>query len=245
MEHKYPTLILPKGYLSYSQGDCWHKNRARYIREYFEDGEKLKTRYLDFGSKFSKLIENLCDLMKRIPNRAMAVEELAKEYPMDEAMKSVLMELDIEGVSEFQIGNSGREGDTNPVVKIRGEVPILAFLDKYVLRNGAIQEYKTGLQEWTQARVIKHDQLPFYGVGLKWSGKHVPPYADLHWIGTKETEQERVDFWRDGTKTISATGIIKTFHREFDEREFERMEEFIIRTAWEISDAYQDYLGSL
>lgn len=245
MSSKYPKLILPRGYVSYSQADCWIKNKPRYIKEYFEDGAKLKTRYLDFGSKFSKMVERLCEIMKEHPNRMLAIDYLRREYPMDDNMVSVLMELDIEGISEYQIGNSGKEGDTCPIVKVRGEVPILCFFDKYVTRNGAIQEYKTGLVPWTQAKVIKHDQLPFYGVGLKWSGKPLPPYADLHHIETKETQEEASDFWREGDKIILATGKIKTFHREFDEREFERMEELIIRVAWEISDAYQEYLSEL
>lgn len=243
MESKYPKLILPKGYLSWSQMYCWLNNRNRYIQEYFEDAEKLDTRYLRFGSVFSKMVEELCEIMKRIPNRQAAIQELKKEYPMDENMESVLMELEIDGISEYQIGNSGRADDTNPVCKIRGIVPVLAFLDKYPFPN--IREYKTGVAPWTLARVQKHDQLPYYGVCLKWSGKPLPAYADLDWIGTKEVEEEKVDFWRDGVKLIKATGVIKTFHREFDEREFERMEDLIIRVAFEISDAYQDHLSQI
>lgn len=245
MNPKYPTLMLPKGYISYSQWYCWKNNRARYITEYFEDGKRLDTRFLRFGGEFSKMIERLCELIKNGATRDTAIVMLKEEYPFDEAMESVLMELDIEGTSEFQIGNSGREGDKCPVVKVRGIVPILCYLDKYIEHSSAIQEYKTGIVEWTMAKVIKHDQLPFYGVGLKACGRKLPPYADLHWIGTKETQQESVDFWRDGAKLISATGKIKTFHREFDEREFERMEEAIIKVAWEISDAYQDHLAQI
>ncbi len=245
MSEQYPKLILPRTYLSHSQMVCWMTNPVRYRKEYFDDGERLDTRYLRFGSAFSKLVEDLCEIIKRIPNRQLAIQELKKEYPMDENMESVLMELDIEGTSEFQIGNSGREGDTHAVCKVRGIVPILAFLDKYVDRNGAIQEYKTSLKPWTMAKVQGHDQLPFYGVGLKWMGKPLPEYADLHWIETKETAVEHVDFWRNGEKVISATGKIKTFHREFDPREFDRVEELMIRVAWEISDAYNDHLAQL
>lgn len=240
---KYQTLILPKGYLSWSQMSCWMTNKARYIKEYFEDGDRLDTRYLRFGSKFSKMVERLGEIMKKIPDRFTAIQELKKEYPMDENMEAVLMQLDIEGVSEYQIGNSGKKEDKTPVCKIRGIVPILAFLDKYIGTN--IREYKTGLVEWTLAKVQKHDQLTYYGVGLKWSGRPLPTYADLDWIQTKEIEAERVDFWRDGEKIILATGKVKSFHREFDEREFERMEEDIIRVAWEISDAYQDHLSQI
>lgn len=249
MSQEHPTLILPKGYLSYSQMSCWLTNRNRYISEYFEDGKRLDTRYLRFGGQFSKMVERLCELIAISPNMAaeryIAVQELKSEFPMDENMESVLMELDIEGISEYQIGNSGREGDIHQIVKVRGEVPILSYLDKYVPRDGSIREYKTGLAPWTLAKVQKHDQLPFYGVSLKWSAKPLPQYADLIWIETKETEQGRVDFWRDGVKIISATGRIKSFHREFDEREFERTEDLIVRVAHEISDAYQEFLMQL
>lgn len=220
-------------------------NKARYITEYFEDGKKLDTRYLRFGGQFSKMVERLCEIMKTLPSRQLAIVELGKEYPMDENMQNVLMELEIEGTSEYQIGNSGREGDKHPVCKVRGLVPILAFLDKYVEPTSAIREYKTGLVAWTMAKVQKHDQLLMYGVGLKWSGRPLPPYADLDWIETKETQNEASDFWREGDKVISATGRIKTFHREFDEREYERMEDLIIRVAWEISDAYQEHLAQI
>lgn len=234
MSAQYPKLILPRGYLSWSQITCWINSRQRYINEYFEDGKKLDTKYLRFGSQFSKMVEDLCELMERIPDRHLAVQELRKTHPMDENMESVMMELDIEGVSEYEINCT-----------VRGTVPVRAYLDKYVTRNGAIQEYKTGLSPWTMAKVQKHDQLLVYGVALKWCGKPIPPYADLHWIETRELEEERKDFWRDGAKIITATGRIKTFHREFDEREFERMEEVIVRVATEISDAYQEHLSNL
>lgn len=244
MNPQYPTLLLPKGYLSWSQIYTWTTNKARYIKEYFEDAERLDTRYLRFGSLFSKMVEDLGEIMKRIPNRMMAIQELKKNYQIDENMELVLMELDIDGISEYQIGYSGKDGDTHPVVKVRGIVPILCFFDKY-RPDFSIGEYKTGLQPWTMARVQKHDQLLMYGVGLKSCGKPLPAYADLHWIETKESQRETTDFWREGEKIISATGKIKSFHREFDVREFERMEDTIIKVAWEISDAYQDHLAQI
>jgi hypothetical protein len=245
MNQRHENLILPKGYLSWSQKDCWDGNPARYAKEYFDDGPRLDTMYLRFGGQFSRMVEDLEQIMKSTPDRYMAIQALRRDHLFDDNMESVLMELDIEGISEYQIGNSGRKDDTSSRVLVRGQVPILAYLDKYVTRNGAIQEYKTGIAPWTLAKVQKHDQLPFYGVGLKWSGHALPEYADLHWIETIVEEEERKDFWRDGAKIIRATGRIKTFHREFDEREFDRMEESIIKTAWEISDAYQDHLAQL
>lgn len=234
MTKEYPKLILPKGYLSWSQMSCWIHNKERYRREYFEDRDKLDTRYLRFGGHFSKMVEDLTELLVKMPDRAAAIDEIAREYPMDENMQSVLMELPIEGISEYEIR-----------CKVGNVIPVLAYLDKYIESENAIGEYKTGLAPWTMARVQKHDQLVFYAVALKWHGKPIPEYADLHWIETKETQTESVDFWREGAKIIKATGRIKTFHRVFDEREFERMEELISRNAWEISDAYQEYLSQL
>lgn len=184
-------------------------------------------------------------MMPKFPTREAAVTALAVAYPMDENMRSVMLELDVEGVSEYQIGNTGRQGDVTPACKVRGEVPIVAFLDKYVPRTGGIQEYKTGLAPWTMPKVQKHDQLAFYGVALKACGRPLPPYADLHWVQTAEKDGEPVDFWRGGQKVIMATGRIRSFHREFDPREFERMEDLILRVAREISDGYQQYLSDL
>lgn len=227
-------MILPKSYLSWSQLYCWMTNPERYRREYFEAGKKLDTAYLRFGGQFSKMVEKLCEIMATIPDRHQAIQELKKEYQMDENMENVLMELPIDGISEYEIRCS-----------IGHVVPVLAYLDKYIEAENAIGEYKTGLVPWTLAKVQKHDQLIFYAVALKWCGKPIPDYADLHWIETVETQEEQVDFWRDGAKIIKATGRIKSFHRVFDEREFDRMEELINRVAWEISDAYQDHLSQL
>jgi hypothetical protein len=52
------NLLLPKKYLSSSQIELWKKNPERYKSEYFLKGQKLKTRYLEFGSSIHKMIEN-------------------------------------------------------------------------------------------------------------------------------------------------------------------------------------------
>jgi len=49
--------ILPKGYLSYSAMTCWQTNQLRFRREYFEQGDKLDTKYLRFGKGIAKMIE--------------------------------------------------------------------------------------------------------------------------------------------------------------------------------------------
>ncbi len=130
-------------------------------------------------------------------------------------------------------------------IKVRGTIPCLSFLDSYDSTRNVFREYKTGKVPWNKAKVQKHDQLTFYATTLKWSTGKMPEYCDLDWIETIEGKEEPVDFWRDGGKIINVTGRIVSFHREFDEREIERMEDLIEKVAWEISDAYQDYLNEL
>lgn len=43
------NIILPKQYLSWSQMTMWLTSKDRYKREYFENQEKLNTKYLRFG----------------------------------------------------------------------------------------------------------------------------------------------------------------------------------------------------
>jgi hypothetical protein len=130
-------------------------------------------------------------------------------------------------------------------------VPILSYLDSYNkvetidVPANVFREYKTGKVPWDRARVQKHDQLVFYATALKWSIGKMPEYCDLDWIETKETSSEVTDFWREGDKIVHVTGRVVSFHREFDEREIERMEQLIVKVAEEISDAYQEYLKEL
>ena len=49
--------LLPKTHLSWSAINCWMTNPERFRREYFENGDKLDTKYLRFGKGMAKLIE--------------------------------------------------------------------------------------------------------------------------------------------------------------------------------------------
>jgi hypothetical protein len=147
--------------------------------------------------------------------------------------KELLPDLVVYDVREYEIRTN-----------VRG-VPILSYLDDYDPINNIFREKKTGKEPWTQARVIKHGQLVFYAVALKHSIGKIPAYCDLDWIQTKEGKTEGTDFWREGEDIINVTGYIKSFHREFDEREIIKMEETIVRCAHEISEAYQAFLAEI
>ena len=124
-------------------------------------------------------------------------------------------------------------------------VPILSYLDDYDPETNLFREKKTGKIPWTQAKVIKHGQLLFYAVALKHSIGKIPEYCDLDWIETREGAIEVDDFWRENEKAVQITGKIKSFHREFDEREIEKMEKLIVKSANEISKAYQDFIKEI
>lgn len=49
--------LLPKPHLSWSSINCWMTNPERFRKEYFENSEKLDTKYLRFGKGVAKLIE--------------------------------------------------------------------------------------------------------------------------------------------------------------------------------------------
>ena len=135
-----------------------------------------------------------------------------------------------------------------PEFKIQCDVagiPILSFLDSYNSFENVFREYKTGKHPWTQSKVQRHDQLVFYATALKWSVGKMPEFCDLDWIETVEDNGATEDFWRKTGHIIHVTGRIFSFHREFDERETERMEQLLIRTAEEISEAYVSYINEL
>ncbi len=205
MEQIPKKLILPKGYISWSQLSCWLSNPKRYQKEYFEHGDKLQSKYLSYGKTIATLIEN-------------------------GQHKELLPDLETYECPEYKI-----ECD------VMG-ISILSYLDSYNPTNNIFLEYKTGKIPWTKAKVQKHDQLTFYATGLKWKLGKMPEYCDLIWIQTKDEAIETSDFWREDGKIVNITGKTISFHREFDTREIERMENLIARVAWEISDAYVKYL---
>jgi hypothetical protein len=125
-------------------------------------------------------------------------------------------------------------------------VPILSYLDDYDPVNNVFREKKTGKSPWTQAKVIKHGQLVFYATALKHSIGKIPEYCDLDYIQTREIRESDIDdFWRVKEDTVQVTGYIKSFHRVFHEVEIEKMEELIVKSANQISEAYQNFLKEI
>jgi hypothetical protein len=124
-------------------------------------------------------------------------------------------------------------------------VPILSYLDSYDPDRNVFIEYKTGTQPWDMARVIKHDQLLMYAVALKHLTGKMPQFCDLVWIKTQVGGLEIDDFWHENEGMVNCTGEIISFHREFKDKEIKRMEDKILKTALEISDAYKKFINEI
>lgn len=228
-----PKLILPKEYLSWSQLNLWLSNKERYRKEYFENTEKLDTKYLRFGKGFAKLMEDIVKDPSLLKSKMWVMENLGMDLTSPEHVDFV---------------NNLKWYDT-PEFEIRCEVlgvPILSFIDSYNSIDNLFYEFKTGKNPWDQSKVQKHDQLVFYAMALKHSKGKTPESCELHWIQTKEGTRESVDFWRESSSNkIHITGKIQHFHREFDEREVDRLEDLLLKSAEEISEAYQEFIKEI
>jgi hypothetical protein len=183
-------------------------NKDRFRREYFENSDKLDSRFLRFGKGMAKMIE-------------------------EGKHKELLPDLITYDTPEYEI-----RCDIN-------EVPVLAYIDSYDSNKNVFREFKTGTQPWDMSRVQKHDQLLLYATALKWKIGKMPEYCDLDWIQTKQGAVEMDDFWHENDKIINVTGRIVSFHREFDDREIERMENLIVKCANEISEAYIKFIEEI
>lgn len=151
----------------------------------------------------------------------------------DGSYKDYLPDLPVMKVSEQKI-----------VTEVQG-VPLLSFIDTYDPVTHDFGEMKTGIHPWTKAKVQKHDQLLFYAVAIRSWTKMMPRHCFLHWIETSEEAIDPTDFWSRVDKKLACTGKILSFKREFDERELDRMEQEILKTATEISNAYKKFIEEL
>ena len=226
-------MILPRPHVSWSQINCWMSNKDRFRREYFENADKLDSRYLRFGKGFARIMEMLVEEPWLLKNEAWVMDNFGMDIKSSE-YQNFAMDLRWYDTPEYEI-----RCDINGV-------PVLAYLDSYNSRENLFFEFKTGTQPWDRAKVQKHDQLLLYATALKWKSGKMPAYCDLDWIQTKESDVGPVnDFWRDNEKKINITGKITQFHRDFDEREVERMEKLLVKCATEISEAYVKFIEEI
>ena len=224
-------IILPKGYISWSQLEIWEKSPERYKREYFTDGSKLDTDALRFGKFIASSIERVLELEKEGYNKLEIIPMIMSELAMDYLTAETLVNLEKGEVAEHKMFQD-----------IKG-IKCLSFIDSYYTDTSNFREYKTGKIPWTQAKVQKHGQLLFYATMLTHISGKMPHHCHLDWIETENVERGEMDGLGHEQPKLKLTGRITTFEREFDSREIDGMEQRIVRVATEISNAYKQYLS--
>jgi hypothetical protein len=124
-------------------------------------------------------------------------------------------------------------------------VPTFSKIDSYDPVNNVFRDLKTGLSPWTKAKVIKSNQFLFYAVVLKHKYGKAPEYCHVDWAETKIGEPVGDQGGLQNEPGLNLTGRLFTFQRNFDEREIERMENLILKTAEQISEAYINFLKEI
>ncbi len=76
-----------------------------------------------------------------------------------------------------------------------GKIPMVGYIDSLSLDHKTLYEFKTGKNEWTQARADKHQQLDCYLFMLYLIERIVPEQVKclLHWLPTQETLESMKD----------------------------------------------------
>lgn len=162
-----PNILLPRGYLSWSQVTCWKSSQDRYRREYFEKSSKLDTKFLRFGKVIAKMIED--GTHHTILPSLVVYDE--KEYKIESRIRHVV-----------------------PVLSyLDGYDPAFNIFGEY--KTGKLD--KKGNPPWSLAKVQKHDQLTFYAMALRIETGHMPEWCELHWIETMEDVPKSSFFGND------------------------------------------------
>lgn len=210
-------LTLPKPYLSWSSLNLWSKDKEQFRARYYRNEKLPDTPYTIFGRAVHDLLEN-DEGLNHIPR-----------YPL----KEVKLQTVIEGVPILGYIDSMEDSHTR------------RFIDyKSSIRN------PDGSSKWTELEVQKLDQLPFYsmliyenyaGPNKVKKGNH---RAKLIWLET-QWKQEPHQFGSctligDGSE-LELSGYYEVFERVIEPWERQRMKEWVVKNAQEISDDYSKY----
>lgn len=155
------NIILPRGYISWSQLSLYKQNKEKYISKYIL-GEEVD--FENSGLKYGKIISELLESNKKSQNET------------ENILKIVLPKY------------KEREKEISVKMKTKnGDVVLLGKLDTY--QSGKFREYKTGTIIWTQEKANNHDQITFYSLMLFLKNQEIPQ-SHLDWIETKNENDE-------------------------------------------------------
>lgn len=127
-------------------------------------------------------------------------------------------------------------------VEIQG-VPILCYLDDCKSDFTSFRDKKTGMKTWSLAKVQKSEQLLLYATAIRAKYGVTPKTAYIDWIETITEKNDKIGLHNDDQ--VLLTGKHKSYKREFDKKELDRMEKEVVKVANEISEYYKNWLNEL
>lgn len=169
-------ILLPRGYLSYTQISLWNSSKDRYIREYFLNAPKLNTPALRYGKSIARLIES-GEHRKILPN--LKVYEKS-EYEID---------IEIRGVRVKMYLDSYNNDPENPKLR-EYKTGIVKWTQEKVLKHKQLVMYALG---------IKHKTGKIPEVHLDWIVTEKNNIGDSFWEkvdGDRHTTGEIKEFKR-------------------------------------------------
>jgi hypothetical protein len=217
-------IILPRGYISYSQYTLWRSSKAGYISRYFKKGPELDSAELRFGKYISWLLENdpTNPLIAHVPRYA------TMEHRMLVKIGKVAVK---GGIDTF-----------NPIT--------LAFREYktgIICPEDCTQKHKVCVKPWDQVMVRRHKQLPWYCMMVRAEHGKYNAQVFLDHIPTRyvKTEKDaRGIEWTLHSKKIEMEGEVRSWKRIIAEWELDALEKDLLVVAREISEAYQAFLIS-
>ena len=159
-------MVLPRGYLSYSQKELWKKDRPEYERIYFYGGKSRRNKYMDFGSEVADDGENDTSQRETIKAlNALLPTYQRVEHKIDTAVRTA-----------------------------HGILRLYGRLDTFEDKPLRFRERKTGTVPWTHARVKRHEQIDFYYMLIYLSSGRMPDEAAwLDWAETRVNDNGDIE----------------------------------------------------
>jgi hypothetical protein len=187
-------------HFSWSQYSLWHKSKREFWKRYHLGQEQLSNRYFDKGKEFASYIS------------------ANVQIGQDQMLKSVSLKVPKLDIFENEL--------LQDFIVEERKIKLLAYLDSTKFDFSEFIEYKTGKIEWTQERVLEHDQLLFYAAAIYLYTGEIPK-STLVWVETMETQNG-----------LQFTGRIEEFVRIFSIPEVNRFLQSIHDTVLDI-EAYE------
>ena len=136
-------------------------------------------------------------------------------------------------------------------IKIK-DVPIIGYIDTFDPVTHDFAEYKSGIAKpdgsprWDQVAVERHVQLPFYSFLIQQKYGTKVNKTFLVWLETRFKDNTLVigGVKLGGERELELTGRHEIFHRKLYQYDRDWVEDWIIKSAKEISEDYQTWLST-